>query len=126
MQVDLVLCLKWYDQRILPFDISTVSDTIPGVNITENMVFLTEFNRLWLPNVYFRNAYGSGIVDDLQFVEVWPDNKLINYCSRMILTFECRFKLSNFPFDEQYCYFELESCKSLQDAGLDFFPNCNF
>ncbi len=50
-------------------------------------------------------------LNNIQYVQVWPEQKLLKFCTRMSVEFLCRFDVVNFPFDEQYCNFELESCK---------------
>lgn len=48
-------------------------------------------------------------LNNIQYVQVWPEQKLLKFCTRMSVEFLCRFDVVNFPFDEQYCNFELES-----------------
>ena len=112
----MTLCLNWTDYRIQNLNITP--DSVPGFNIEKpihlTQVKLTKFDDFWLPIVYFRNAMSSSIVNTLnniQYVQVWPDQKLLKFCTRMSVEFLCRFNVVNFPFDEQYCNFELESCK---------------
>ena len=106
------LCLKWKDTRILDLNISTnTNQSDMSASVT-----LTQMDRFWIPLVYFRNSLSSSVVnglEDVQFVNVWPAEKEIHYCSKMTVTFICRYLLSDFPFDQQFCQFELENCKCL-------------
>lgn len=113
---DLTLCLNWTDYRIQSLNIS--QDSVSGLNIEKpihlTQVKLTKFDSLWLPIVYFRNAMSASIVNSLnniEYVQVWPDQKLLKFCTRMSVEFLCRFNVVNFPFDENTCTFQLESCK---------------
>lgn len=118
IRTDMTLCLKWTDYRIQSLDLSAGS--VPGLSIDGTLhlsqVKLTKFDGLWLPIVYFRNALSASIVNTLnniEYIQVWPDQKQLRFCTRMSIAFLCRMTLANFPFDEQYCNFELESCEFL-------------
>lgn len=103
------LCLKWRDYRIQDYD-----------NLTQ--VKLTQMDRFWKPKVYFRNGLESTVIESLnkvQFTVIMPLNKIVYFCSKLSITFQCDFHFSNFPFDEQSCRFELEDCKSLNFSALN-------
>lgn len=119
------LCLRWRDNRIQELELNGI--IVPGENETVNRHFrhvrLTKFDQLYLPMVYFRNAVRSSdihILRQFRFVEVWPETKILNYCTRLNVAFICMFIQSNLPFDEQYCFFEIESSKfsSIQILSL--------
>ncbi len=75
---------------------------------------LTKLDSFWKPLLYFRNSIDSSVVSPLnkiEYMQIWPDKKLIKYCARLSVTFICHMEFANFPFDEHYCNLELESCK---------------
>lgn len=109
------MCLQWFDPRILDFNLTTVSDLIPGKELRSNIIVLTDYSHIWLPQIYFRNAITTQIVNSFQVVEVYSHDKIFNWCSRIDISFICRFILSNFPFDEHYCYFKLQTRKCNND-----------
>ena len=79
-----------------------------------DQVKLTQLDSLWRPVLYFRNSIATTPVSPLKTIEyaqVWPEQKRLKLCSRLSVTFICYIELANFPFDEHYCNFELESCK---------------
>lgn len=101
------LCLNWTDYRLKNLNSEPEFDK-------NFQVKLTKFDSLWKPIVYFRNAFSAHTINSLntiEYMQIWPNNKIIKYCSRMSVTFICHMELANFPFDEHYCSFELESCK---------------
>lgn len=103
----MTLCLNWTDYRIQNLNKS---------NSLISQFKVTKFDKLWVPIVFFRNAMSSSIVNTLnniQFLQIWPEQSLLKLCTRMSVEFLCRFDVVNFPFDEQYCNFELENCKNL-------------
>ncbi|KAH9389403.1 hypothetical protein TYRP_023349, partial [Tyrophagus putrescentiae] len=58
------------------------------------------------------NSIDSSVINSLskvEYMQIWPNEKLIQYCSRLSITFICHMEFANFPFDEHYCNFELES-----------------
>ena len=111
---DLILCINWTDYRLQSLNLSASS--VEGMNddLHLTQVILTSFKSLWLPSVYFRNAISAKVVNtinNIEYVRIWPEQKRLQYCTRMSVQFLCRMTFSNFPFDEQYCNFQLESCK---------------
>lgn len=104
------LCIQWQDDRLKKLkDLDTnVTGQFPPV------VVVTKMDRFWEPLLYFRNGLSSSVVNsivDLKYGFIYPENQTIRYCSRMSNSYSCEFHFSSFPFDEQYCRFELEDCK---------------
>ena len=118
LTTDITLCINWTDYRLQSLDFSPGS--IPGLNISGPLhlaqVKLTQFDDLWRPLLYFRNSIASSTVsplNNIEYVQVWPDQKVLRFCSRLSVDFICHMELANFQFDEHYCHFELESCKTI-------------
>lgn len=120
IRADLDLCLKWQDYRLQPVDINSDMNvsrwTVNRFGGHYDKIKLTEVDRLWSPGVYFRNSKSTQITQallPLQYMEIWPDSKTIHMCIRFRVYTECLLELSNFPFDSNHCYFELENCKCI-------------
>lgn len=108
----MVLCLNWSDNRLQNLNFSLDGSINQSFYFEE--IKLTKIDSFWKPNLYFRNALSSKIINALinfDYIQIWPEKKLIKHCTRMSAQFICHMKLSNFPFDEHYCRFELKSCK---------------
>lgn len=58
---------------------------------------------------------------DLQYVSIYPEKHRLKYCQRSSTLFMCHFITSNLPFDEQNCYFEIESRKFNKNQKIDLF-----
>ncbi|XP_027203399.2 glycine receptor subunit alpha-2-like [Dermatophagoides pteronyssinus] len=114
IDADLYLCLKWYDYRLLTLPEEIIP---PPINTSEprktyGKIQITDYERLWIPKVYFRNGVQSNVINslrDLQYVSIYPEKHRLKYCQRSSTLFMCHFITSNLPFDEQNCYFEIES-----------------
>lgn len=118
VKIDFFQCLNWTDYRLqsLNFSPSNTSE----LNITENLhmseIKLTKLDSFWKPLLYFRNSIDSSVVSPLnkiEYMQIWPDKKLIKYCARLSVTFICHMEFANFPFDEHYCNLELESFEKI-------------
>lgn len=48
-------------------------------------------------------------IRNLEYIEVWPETKMLQLCRRLNVQLVCLFDLSQFPFDAQECYIELQS-----------------
>ena len=69
-------------------------------------------DRIWIPPVEFRNANNVTIVHTLRpvrYMNVWPGEKRLELCTHIRASHKCSMALSSLPFDQQYCYFELET-----------------
>lgn len=77
-------------------------------------VKFTQLGRFWQPKVDFRNAESVSVVESIRqvrYLQVRPEEKLLKSCSRLSVTFTCYMNLSTLPFDQQYCFFELQTGK---------------
>lgn len=100
------LRLKWNDPR-LAFDRRQV-DGEDSLNIDALM-----YDYLWVPDLYVTNekqAYFHTVVTPNRLIKL-NENGTIMYSSRLYLTLNCQMELHAFPFDSQYCYFQINSCK---------------
>lgn len=113
VKMDIYHCINWTDFRLQKLQYNITSNyTYKNENITE--IKLTKFDAFWRPLLFFRNSIDSSVINSLskvEYMQIWPNEKLIQYCSRLSITFICHMEFANFPFDEHYCNFELESCK---------------
>ena len=110
----MILCLKWHDYRLMQMNPVIINTTNSNQALHYPSVKLTQLSRFWLPRIYFRNGLSTDVTHslrDIQYVEVRPATKMVNWCSRLNVQTTCHFNLSNFPFDAQDCFYELESCK---------------
>lgn len=111
------LCLEWRDWRIHPPNLT--QDVLPNntydswmIGANYSYVALTNFDQFWIPDIYFRNAVSSDIVHSLRpvrYLMIWPYERKLRLCSQRMVEIICPLRLSNFPFDENHCYFELEN-----------------
>ena len=111
------LIMKWFDPRLT---FNHLHEHSPN-NLLED-----EFKHLWMPELSFGKSVNGDktIIDknlDVKIERTYgePDNdkEVMTYDgkSNAIITsrsyhleHQCRFNLKDFPFDKQFCYFELE------------------
>ncbi|KAL6732811.1 hypothetical protein Aduo_003530 [Ancylostoma duodenale] len=68
-------------------------------------------NNLWIPDTFFpteKAAHRHLIDTDNMFLRIHPDGKVL-YSSRISITSSCHMQLQLYPFDLQYCDFDLVS-----------------
>ena len=118
------LIMKWFDPRIT---FNHLHEHSPN-NLLED-----EFQHLWMPELSFGKSVNGDktIIDGDLGVKIErtvgdPDNdkEVLTYDgkSNAIITsrsynleHQCRFNLRNFPFDKQFCYFEIAIPERLKD-----------
>lgn len=72
----------------------------------------TNFTSFWVPKVYIRNGMSYSVIESLQnleYIEVWPETKMVQLCRRLNVQVVCLFDLSQFPFDSSNCEILLQS-----------------
>ena len=117
------LAMKWFDPRLTFYNLH---ENIP------NNLLIDEFKGLWMPELEFgKSVNGDKTIIDgdlgvkIERIVGMPDNdmEVMTYegksnalvTSRAYnLEHQCRFNLRNFPFDKQFCYFELRVPERLQ------------
>ncbi|PAV67688.1 hypothetical protein WR25_04210 isoform H [Diploscapter pachys] len=95
---------EWYDPRLayenLGYSVAPKFLTVPHVK-----------ENLWIPDTFFpteKAAHRHLIDTDNMFIRIHPDGKIL-YSSRISITNACLMKLKYYPFDVQYCDFDLIS-----------------
>ena len=74
---------------------------------------MTETNRVWMPDTFFRNEKVGRFHNILQpnlYVRVFPNGDVL-YSIRVSLTCACSMHLALFPLDKQTCNLDVASCK---------------
>ena len=72
---------------------------------------LTERNKVWMPDTFFRNEKDAKFHDIIQpnlYVRVFPDGDVL-YSIRVSLTLGCPMDLALFPLDTQTCHLTIAS-----------------
>jgi len=72
---------------------------------------MTERNRVWMPDTFFRNEKDGSFHDIIQpnlYVRVFPDGDVL-YSIRVSLTLACPMNLKLFPLDTQTCHLTIAS-----------------
>ncbi|XP_053400665.1 glycine receptor subunit alpha-3-like [Mercenaria mercenaria] len=93
---------RWIDDR-LRYD-----DTL---NITRLILDNTLFESVWMPDMYILNEKKSDyheVMVSNKLIHIYPDGT-IQHSARVTGTFSCLMHLQKYPFDTQYCKFEVES-----------------
>jgi hypothetical protein len=102
----------WTDTRL----ISNKTDDSNSNKVINFMSYSRRFvDQLWRPTIYIRNLgeiqrHGSGDMSDTVFLDVTSGR--LTWVRRYKLTIRCNMDFSNFPFDEQTCYYQLGSTMS--------------
>ncbi|XP_060573934.1 glycine receptor subunit alpha-2-like [Ruditapes philippinarum] len=95
---------RWIDDR-LKYD-----DTL---NITRINLDSSMFNDVWMPDMYILNEKSSDYHEVMvtnKLIHIYPDGT-IQHSARVTGSYSCLMHLQKYPFDTQYCKFEVESCK---------------
>lgn len=109
-------CLEWRDYRIQSLHSVPIEQADNETyRLNYPSIKLTDFNQFWQPKVDFRNAETLNYVHSLnqvRYLEVWPESKHIKMCSHISAIFTCYMNLSSLPFDQQFCNFELQTVQN--------------
>ena len=93
---------SWTDDRLVYDD----------HNGTIRYLTLTETERLWFPDTFFKNekeSYFHAMPSPNTLVRIYPNGRIM-YSTRLTLTLQCPMILTAFPADKQVCGITLASC----------------
>lgn len=93
----------WNDDRL----------TYDDHNGTIRYLTLTDTDKLWFPDTFFKNekeSYFHAMPSPNTLVRIHPNGDVM-YSTRLTLTLHCTMNLVAFPADEQACGITLASCK---------------
>lgn len=100
-----LLQLRWTDQRLAYSLYSPDRTKIIGENDLRQ--------RIWVPHLYMSNEQSSSLMGTDSkdvLISIAPDGEVL-FSRRMQAVLYCWMDLQKFPFDEQVCSMNLESCK---------------
>ena len=92
---------RWRDSRL--------------INFNESLLLTTELHRLWVPDLFIKNdkvSTKSDVTTPNNFVRVDKDGNIV-YSQRVSSVISCPMQLNQYPFDEQRCSVQMESCEWL-------------
>ncbi|KAJ6221587.1 hypothetical protein RDWZM_000132 [Blomia tropicalis] len=110
----MLLCLRWTDYRLVnPNPIFYYNEPM---NMTERLNYdrlvLTKYDSLiWLPLITFPNGNEVTPIHSLRninFLDIWVPAREVRWCRRISAELNCPMALSSLPFDQQFCYIELQ------------------
>lgn len=100
LKINLWLRYKWTDELL------KWNDSIKTLKFVTDP---TVSDSIWIPDIYLYNT-GENPMEDLAYTLATVTNKGEVMLSRPgIITSTCRFNLSNFPYDQQYCHLKFGS-----------------
>lgn len=106
-------CLEWKDYRVQSLNSVPIEQTNNETHrLNYPSIKLTSFDQFWQPKVDFRNVETLNYVQSInqvRYLEVWPETKDIKSCSHISAIFTCYMNLSSLPFDQQFCNASLKS-----------------
>lgn len=92
---------RWSDARLADPSIGAQGQLITALR-----------KEFWIPDLYIRNGDDSFKSDDdanNEFLRIEKDGSVV-YSQRIKSRVSCPMKLHHYPFDEQKCQIDIESC----------------
>ncbi|XP_054154566.1 gamma-aminobutyric acid receptor subunit beta-like [Oppia nitens] len=103
--MDFFFQLHWYDYRLR---------APPREKVTLGHQWR---DKLWLPDMYFRNSIGGGLANMLHpsVYFVITNGSRVYMASRFQMRFGCKMHFRKFPFDTQLCYINVTTLSQTVD-----------
>ncbi|XP_053400666.1 glycine receptor subunit alpha-3-like [Mercenaria mercenaria] len=93
---------RWIDDRL------QYTNTL---NLSRIVLENALYENIWMPDMYILNEKESDfheVTVPNKLIHIYPDGT-VQYSARVTGVFSCLMHLQTYPFDEQSCYFEVES-----------------
>ncbi|CAL1540984.1 unnamed protein product [Lymnaea stagnalis] len=101
--VEIYIFMQWTDKRLMFTKFNT--------NFTSLEVDSKIMDKVWVPDVYFRNEKKGAFHDVTvpnKYMHIYK-NGTVSYSLRLSLTLSCRMRLQKYPLDTQHCPMVIQS-----------------
>ena len=109
----------WWQDPALTVDQNLVEEFTDGNTTLMPLAVVVPAQNLWLPRIIFVEGITTlNILNDAEEARILQDGTTCVILP-LILTFSCRFKMNDYPFDEHHCPITLFDISN----SLDIFPS---